>query len=231
MFSVARTPWPGAVTAGRPVARLVDLGILGVSNYSVKPQQPDDVISANPRTISRPTASLIVIVVLAAALTGAITVAVHYRGQAAALHHRPARSVTATPPPATEPVMLASGTVALPSSRTLKGEVTVFSARTSGRLAQIMLSAQISGGRPHTRYELIGFDCDGSSVGYQTWAAGSTNAEGRGKMSGQALQVLLSDYYWLYLSMPSSRSPQSSLLGNFTPAGKFSASPAGNPAC
>jgi hypothetical protein len=197
----------------------------------VKPQQPDDVISANPRTISRPTASLIAIVLLAAALAGAITVAVHYRGQAAALHRRPARSVTATPPPATESVTLASGTVALPSSRTLNGEVTVFSARTSGRLAQIMLSAQISGGRPHIRYALIGFDCEGSSARYQTWAAGITNAGGRGNLSGQALPVSLSDDYWLYLSLPPSQSPQSSLLGSFTAAGKFSASPAGNPAC
>jgi hypothetical protein len=197
----------------------------------VKSQQPDDVIAANPRTISRPAASLTVIVLLAAALAGAITVAVHYRGQAAALHRRPARSVTASPPSATEPVTLASGTVALPSSRTLNGEVTVFSARTSGRLAQIMLSAQISGARPHTRYELIGFDCEGSSAGYQTWAAGITDAGGRGNLSGQALPVSLSDDYWLYLRLPPSQSPQSSLLGSFTTAGKFSASPTGNPAC
>jgi hypothetical protein len=197
----------------------------------VKPQQPDDVISADPRTISGPAASLTAIVLLAAALVGAITVAVHYRGQAAALHRRPARSVTATPPPATGALMLASGTVVLPSSRTLNGEVTVFSARTSGRLAQIMLSAQISGGRPHTRYELIGFDCEGSSAGYETWAGGITNAGGQGNLSGKALTVSLSDYYWLYLRLPPAQSPQSSLLGSFTAAGKFSASPTGNPAC
>jgi hypothetical protein len=224
-------PRPGAVTVGRLVARLVDLGVMPVSNYSVKPQQPDDVISANPRTISRPTASLIAIVLLAAALAGAITVAVHYRGQAAALHRRPARSVTAPLSVATEPVTLASGTVALPSSRTLNGNVTVFSVRTSGRLAQIMLSAQISGGRPHTRYELIGFNCEGSSIGYETWAAGVTDAGGRGTLSGQALQVTLSDYYWLYLRLPPSQRPESSLLGSFSPAGKFFASPTGNPAC
>jgi hypothetical protein len=197
----------------------------------VNPQQPDDVLSANPRTISRPAASLIAIVLLAAALAGAITVAVQYRGQAAALHHRPARSITATPTPATGPPTLASGTVALPSSGTLNGEVTVFSARTSGKLAQIILSARISGARPRTRYELIGFDCAGSSAGYQTWAAGTTDAAGRGTLTGQALPVFLSDNYWLYLRLPPSQDPQSSLLGSFTTVGKFSASPAGNPAC
>ena len=219
------------LTVERLVARLVDLGISSVSNYSVNPQQPDDVISANPRTISRPTASLIAIVLLAAALAGAITVAAHYRGEAAALHHRPARLATAASVPATGPLTLASGTVALPSSGTLNGEVTVFSARTSGRLAQIMLSAQISGARPDTRYELIGFDCEGGSAGYQAWAAGITDAGGRGVLTGQALPVSLSDYYWLYLRLPPSQGPQSSLLGSFTATGKFSASHAGNPAC
>ncbi len=197
----------------------------------MKPQQPDDVISVNPRTVSCRTASLIAVVLLAAALAGAITVAVHYRGQAAVLHPRPARTVTAAPPPTTEPQTLASGTVALPSSKALNGEVTVFSARTSRTLAQIMLSVQISGGRPHTRYELIGFDCEGSSVGYETWAAGITDAGGRGNLSGKALPVSLSDYYWLYLRLPPSQHPESSLLGSFTAAGKFSASPTGNPAC
>jgi hypothetical protein len=197
----------------------------------VNPPQPDYLISANPRTISRPTAPLIAIVLLAAALAGAITVAVHYRGEAAALHHRPARLVTAAPAPAPRPLTLASGTVALPSSGALSGEVTVFSARTSGRLAQIMLSAQISGARPRTRYELIGFDCEGSSAGYQTWAAGITDAGGRGTLTGPTLPVSLRDYYWLYLRLPRSRAPQSGLLGSFTATGRFSASHAGNPAC
>ena len=168
---------------------------------------------------------------LAAALAGAITVAVHYRAEAAARRHQPARPVTATPATPTGPLTLASGTAALPSSGALNGEVTVFSARTSGRQAQIMLSAQISGARPHTRYELIGFDCEGSSAGYQTWATGVTGAGGEGNLTGHALSVSLSDYYWLYLRPPPARGPQSSLLGRFSASGKFSGAQAGNPAC
>lgn len=93
-----------------------------------------------------------------------------------------------------------------------------------------MLSARIHGGRPHTRYALIGFDCEGSSAGYETWAAGVTDASGRGTLSGRPLIASLSDYYWLYLRLPTQR-PGSSLLGSFSAAGKFSASPAGNPPC
>ncbi|MGH3400052.1 MAG: hypothetical protein ACRDPO_35765 [Streptosporangiaceae bacterium] len=197
----------------------------------MNPGQSDDVISADPRSISGPAAALTAIVLLAAALAGAITVAVHYRGEAAALRHRQARPVTATAAPATGPLTLSSGTVALPSSGALNGEVTVFSARTSGRQAQIMPSAQISGARPHTRYELIGFDCEGSSPGYQTWATGVTGAGGQGDLTGHALPVSLSDYYWLYLRLPAARGPEPSLLGRFTATGKFSAAQAGNPAC
>lgn len=197
----------------------------------MNPRQPDDVISANPRTISVRAAALTAIVLLAAALAGAITVTVHYRGEAAARQHRRARLVTAAPARATGPLTLASGTVALPSSGALSGEVTVFSVRTAGRQAQIMLSARISGARPHARYELIGFDCEGSSAGYQTWATGVTGAGGRGNLTGRALPVSLSDYYWLYLRPPSARGPQSSLLGSFSATGKFAAAQAGNPAC
>jgi hypothetical protein len=200
------------------------------SNYSVKPLEPDDVIAANPRVISGSAALVTAVAVLAAALAGAIIVALHYRAEAAALRRRPVRSIIVAPTPGTGPLTLASGTAALPSHKSLDGEVTVFSARSSGKHAQILLSGQISGGRPRTRYAVIGFDCEGSSVGYETWAAGVTNADGRATLSGRSLTVSLSDYYWLYLRLPSQR-PGSSLLGSFTAAGKFSASPAGNPAC
>jgi hypothetical protein len=94
-----------------------------------------------------------------------------------------------------------------------------------------VLSAHISGGMPHTSYAVTGFDCVGSP-GYETWAAGVTDANGTADLSGQALTVSLRDTYWLYLSpssLPSDAGP--GLDGIFTAAGKFSASPAGNPAC
>lgn len=192
-------------------------------------QQPLDVIVAGPRTISSGAAWLTAVALLAAALAGAIVMAVHYREDVAALH-RQLRSVPASPPHSGVPLTLSSGTVALPAYRSLNGEVTVFSARYPGRPEQIVLSARISGGRPHTGYALIGFDCAGSSVGYETWGVGVTGADGSGTLSGKALTVSLRDDYWLYLSLPS-RSPGPGLLGSFTATGQFSATPAGDPAC
>jgi hypothetical protein len=196
----------------------------------VKPQ-PVDVISADPRTISSRAAwVLAVVALLGAALAGAITVAVHYRGEVASLR-RQLHSVPASHPPGTVPLTLSSRTVALPSYGALNGAVTVVSARFPGGPARIVLSAHISGGRPHTSYAVTGFDCAGSP-GYETWAAGVTNAHGVGNLSGHALTVSLSDEYWLYLSpssLPSDAGP--GLDGIFTAAGKFSVSPAGNPAC
>lgn len=186
-------------------------------------------ISANPRTISARVAWVTVVALLVAALGGAIAAAVHYRGEVAGLR-RQGRSAPAPPRPSSVPLTLSSGTVALPASRSIKGEVTVFAARLSGQSAQIMLSARISGGQPHTSYALIGFDCEGSSVGYQTWGAGVTDAEGTGILNGKSLTVSLTDDYWLYLSPPS-RTPGPDLLGSFTASGRFSATPAGNPAC
>lgn len=209
---------------------LLTLGISPVSNCYVKPQ-PADVISADPRTMSSRVAWVMAVVaLLAAALAGAITVAVHYRGEVVALR-RQVRSVPASHPPSTVPLTLSSRTVALPTYGALKGEVTVFSARSSGGLARIVLSARISGGRPHASYALIGFDCAGSS-GYETWGAGVTDANGTANLSGEALTVSLRDEYWLYLSLASSGSAVGrGLHGSFTAAGRFSAFPAGDPAC
>jgi hypothetical protein len=227
-FCVGRCQIP--VTAVRLVARLLTTALPLASNYSVKPLEPDDVISADPRAVSGPAVLVTAVAVLAAALAGAIIVAVHYRAEASALRRRPVRSIIAAPASRSGPLRLASGTAALPPSEVLNGELTVFTARSSGTQAQIVLSGQITGGRPHTRYAVIGFDCDGSSVGYETWAVGVTGADGRATLNGRSVTVSLSDYYWVYLRLPSQR-PGSSLLGSFTAAGKFSASPAGNPAC
>jgi len=191
----------------------------------VKPQPPD-VISSGPR-ISR-LAWATAVTLLAAALAVAITAAVHFRGEVAALR-RQVRPAPASPPPSTVPVTLSSSTVALPSYGTLNGQVTVFSARSSGELARIVLSVHVNGGRPHTRYTLFGFDCAGSP-GYQPWAGGVTDAHGSGNLSGPAWTVSLSDSYWLYLSPPS-QTPGPSLRGSFTAAGRFSAFPAGRAPC
>jgi hypothetical protein len=94
-----------------------------------------------------------------------------------------------------------------------------------------VLSAHISGGRPHTSYALISFDCAGSP-GYETWGAGVTDAHGTANLGGQALTVSLRGEYWLYLSLASSGSAAGrGLHGSFTAAGRFSVFPAGDPAC
>lgn len=58
------------------------------SNYWVKPLEPDDVISADPRAISGVAALVTAVAVLAAVLAGAIIMALHYRAEAAALRRR-----------------------------------------------------------------------------------------------------------------------------------------------
>jgi hypothetical protein len=197
------------------------------SNGHVKPE-PADIISAEPRTLSS-RAGWVLAALLAAALAVAIAVAVHYRAEVTALRQHP-RQAAASPPPGTVPLALSSRTVTLPSYGTLNGTVTIASARFSGGLEQIVLAAHIRGGRPHTGYTLTGFDCAGST-GYQSWAAGVTDAYGSGNLSGHAWAVSLTDQYWLYLS------PSSGLVGpgihvSFTTAGRFAvAVPAGNPAC
>jgi hypothetical protein len=196
----------------------------------VKPE-PVDIISAEPRTISSRVAWMLAVALLVAVavLAVAIAVAVHHRAGVAALHRHP-HPVAASLPLSTAPLTPSSKTVTLPSYGALNGAVTVVSAKFSAGLEQIMLSAHISGGRPHTGYALIGFDCAGST-GYESWAAGVTDAHGSGNLSGHAWTVSLTDEYWLYLS-PSSGSGGPGVHVSFTTDGRLSAVvPAGDPAC
>ena len=117
----------------------------------------------------------------------------------------------------------------LPSYGALNSAVTIVSAKFSAGLEQIVLSAHISGGKPHTGYTLMGFDCAGTT-GYEPWAAGVTDAHGSGNLSGHAWTVSLTDEYWLYLSPSSGISGPGVHIG-FTTAGRFSASLAGDQPC
>lgn len=195
----------------------------------MKPQ-PVDLVPAEPPTISARVVWMLAVALLTVALAAAITIAVHYHGEVAALR-RNLRSAPPSLPPSTVPLTLSSRTVALPLSGAMNGVVTVVSARSSASLERIVLFVHISGGRPHTSYALTSFDCAGST-GYQWWAAGVTGADGAGTLNGPAWTVSPSDEYWLYL-MPSSSggSAGPGLDMRFTAAGTFSASPAGNPAC
>lgn len=122
--------------------------------------QPADEISAEPGGIPPRLARVLAVVLLLAALTVASVAALHYRGEAAT--RRQLRSVTGSV--ATRPAVLSlsSSTAALPSLRPLAGEVTAFAVRSSSGLARIIVTAQITGGQPYSRYELLGGDCAGN---------------------------------------------------------------------
>ncbi len=164
------------------------------------PHSPADVISAGPQRVSSRVAWLTAVVLLAAALTGTIIVAVHYRGEAAAAH-RQLRSARASVPPRPAPPTLSSDTTALPPSGTLTGEVTVFAARSSAGLAQVIVTARITGGRPHSQYELFGGDCAGNAADH-AWAIAVTDARGSADLTGHAWTVSVSHEYYLVVGTP-----------------------------
>ena len=168
---------------------------------SREPAEPADVISSGPRTVSSRAAWLTaVVLLLAAALTLALIAAVHYHAEATAARHQ-----SRPPPkpglPRPARLILSSGTTTLPSSGTLTGEVTVFAARSSTSRAQVIVTAQISGGRPHAQYELFGGDCAGNAPDHP-WAVAITNARGSARFAGRAWTVSVSHEYYLIVGTP-----------------------------
>jgi hypothetical protein len=156
-------------------------------------------ISADPRAVSSRIAWLVAVVLLAAALTGAIAVAVHYREEAAALRRlRPVRAHAAS---GITPLVLSSDTTGLPSSGALASELTVFAVRSSAGLAQVIVTVRITGGQPHSRYELYGGNCANDAADHN-WAAGVTDARGSADLTGQARTVSVSDEYYLAVGSP-----------------------------
>jgi hypothetical protein len=191
--------------------------------------QPTDPDPRRGRTNPSPAAWVVAVTLLAAALAGAITVAVHYQGKAETLQRR-LSAATGRHSPRAMPLTLTSKALRLPARGTLSGGVTILAATSASGLMQIQPSAHISGARPNTGYELTAFNCAGSS-GYQTWAVGVTNAHGSAALSGQALSVSPRSEYWLFINPSSSgENAEAGLRASFACAG-FSASPAGNPAC
>jgi hypothetical protein len=170
-------------------------------------------------------------VLLAAALTGAILLAVHYRGEAAALR-RQLRSTRVPVPRGVVGPALSSSTTALPSAGLLAGQVTAFVARSSSGLAQIVVTGQITGGRPHSRYELVGGDCTVGAAG-RIWAAGVTNARGSADLTGHPQAVSVSHEYYLTLAAPGllHDHPGPAVHGYFGIIRGLSAVPGGNAPC
>jgi hypothetical protein len=171
-----------------------------VSNCHVQPTRPADIIFADPRTFSRRVAWPMTVVLVATALIAAILVAVHYRGEAASVR-RQLHSNGTPVPVSTGSLALSSTTVALPAPGPLAGQVTVFAVRSSARQAQIIVTARITGGRPHSRYELFGAGCAGNAA-VRTWAAGIADARGSADLTGQAWTVSVSTEYYIVLGAP-----------------------------
>lgn len=173
------------------------------------------------RTVSVRLAAVVAAgLLIAVGLTGAVMVAVHYRGEAAALL-RQQRTVSAR-------------TVPLPAFGTLRGAVTVLSVPAPGGKARIVLAVLLRGATPGHIYTLVGADCSDTG-GYGGWAAGRADSSGSADLSGGAWTVSLADKYWLFLSSSSpvrfDGADGPGLLGGFTAAGRFSAAPAGPAAC
>ncbi|HEY2574708.1 MAG TPA: hypothetical protein VGI74_00210 [Streptosporangiaceae bacterium] len=135
------------------------------------------------------------VVVLAAALTGVLTVALHYRQEAATLR-RQLRSVPAHIPSHRAVLAVSSGTVPLPAAGRLAGEVTVVAVRSSAGQAQVVVTARITGGQPDSQYELFGGDCASNTVD-RAWAWGTTDSHGSADLSGHAWTVSARDEYYL----------------------------------
>jgi hypothetical protein len=141
-----------------------------------------------------------VTVLLAAALSGAILIAMHYRGEAASLR-RQLPADRAAVPASIGSLALSSSTTTLPAAGPLAGQVTAFAVRSSARLAQIIVTARITGGRPQSSYELYGAGCAGHAADH-AWAAGITDARGTADLTGHAWTVSVSQEYYLVLGGP-----------------------------
>jgi hypothetical protein len=190
--------------------------------------EPGDVISSNPRSVPGYVAWLATVALFAIALAVTIMVAAYYHGQASALRHQLSSVHTAYSPVAGQPV-LSIRTSELPSAGTVTGQVTVLFAQSAEGTAKIIFSAHIDGGRPRTRYTLIGNDC-ASNGPDRSWGSGVSNGFGSADLSGPAWTVNRSHEYWMWLS-PSPQNYSAGLHGSFAAGQGLSAFPAGQAPC
>jgi hypothetical protein len=134
-------------------------------------------------------------VLLAVALAVAISVAVHFRDEVlySSTSRRPAHGALA----GQLTVFVAESS--LPQQGGLTGQVTAFVAQSSAGRAQVVVSAVISGGRPHAIYELVGNDCASNGPDH-SWAAGVADSRGSAHLIGRPWTVSTSDPYFLVLT-------------------------------
>jgi len=151
-------------------------------------------------------------VLLAAALAAAIAVAVHYRDEVV---YRSTSSLRAHAPLAGQVAVFVVQSP-LPPLGALAGQVTVFVAQSSAGRAKVVVSALITGARPHATYELVGNECASNGPGH-TWATGVTDAHGSAHLIGQPWTASTNDAYFLVLQshVLNQKSPGPAVHGYF----------------
>ena len=183
---------------------------------------------------SSPTGAVWVMVLLLviAGLAGTTAVLIHTRGQVASLQRqlREARAV-ARPSASASPaswVSISSTSVALPATGSLTGQVTFIATNPPALHASVTITAHLQGGRPHTRYTLIGGSCSGRSR--YRWATGITDAHGNAELLGPAWRLSPGYRYWLELT-PETGGFHPVLAGDFTAPEAVSTFKNGLPIC
>jgi hypothetical protein len=169
----------------------------------------------------------LLVIVETAALITAIAVALHYRAEAVRPGHGglPTAGAGASVLPE-----MTSVAVRLPAAEPVAGTVFITAAQPGGDRGQFMVSAVITGGQPHTVYDLVGNDCSAvAPLPDHIWATGLTDASGGARLRGYAWTGAVADEYWLALS-PSPVYGSPGLRGRFA-RGSAAPFPAGKSPC
>jgi hypothetical protein len=163
-----------------------------------------DVISAGHSRLTSRRLQVLGVALVLTALVVALVATVHYQGQATSLRHR-LRTAGHPAPARAGPPAVSASLYSLPGGTSLTGDVAVVSVRSGSGPAQIVLTARLTGARPHTRYELVGLNCT-SNGSARSWAAGTSDAHGTVQLTGSGQAVSRDDFYAIQLSPSSLRS-------------------------
>jgi hypothetical protein len=201
-------------------------------------RSPVDVISAEPRQIPSRAVGAAGVVLLAVALAVGVMVVVHgHHRDAAASRGRLHPAATFGRPRAASAAMSVV-TARLPrSAGPPAGTVTVFAVHAAPGLAEVSVTARITGARPRVGYELSGGDCATGAAGRGpadwVWAVGTTNARGSGSLTGHVWTVSVGREYYLVLGPVSGYQdrPGPAVSGFLATAHGLTAVPAGIAPC
>jgi hypothetical protein len=150
---------------------------------------------------------------LGAGLMIAILAAVHYHAQANGLRHLPRSPHSPAAVAAAALPRVSSSTVALPEDGPIRGKVAIVMVdHMPGGNAELLIMAYISGGRPRTRYALMGSDCLSDSADH-LWASGVTNNQGIAVLTGPSWTSNPRDYYWTWTQPSAGATPPPALHG------------------